>query len=248
VNPTVNSIEAQLGWVDLLDPGDWNVYRRIIEEARAAGVRFAFGGAFATAAYTGDLRDTKDFDFYVEPRDREVMIAAATRAGLRDHYDRLSYDRRWIYRASAGNVLVDTIWAMANQRASVDERWLTLGPEVTIAGERLRAIPIEELIWSKLYVLQRERSDWGDVFNLIDARAVEIDWDRLIDRLGEDAALLSGALSVFGWLAPDRARTIAEPVWRRLGLATPEIDAESGAAPNRASLLDNRPWFRRHAR
>jgi hypothetical protein len=236
--------ETGLAWEDRIDPGEWQVYRRVMDEAERAGVRFAFGGAFATAVYTGDLRNTKDFDFYILPRDREAMVGAITRTGLKDYYERLPYDRQWIYRASTGDVIVDAIWAMANQRAQVDEDWLSGGPEVTIRGERLRAIAIEELIWSKLYVLQRDRTDWGDVLNLIDVRAGEIDWSHLLDRLAEDVPLLAGALSVYGWLAPDRAGDIREEVWHRLGLRFPQPGSDPVIASERARLLDSRPWFR----
>jgi nucleotidyltransferase DUF2204 len=249
VNSTIaNDPDVRLGWQDSIDPAEWRVYERVVQEARSAGVRFAFGGAFATAVYTGRLRNTKDIDFYVLPEDRDAMIGAITRAGLHDYYERLPYDRKWIYRGTTGDVIVDAIWAMANLRASVDEHWLTAGPEVTVRGERMRAIPIEELIWSKLYVLQRERSDWGDVLNLIDARADAIEWDRLLSRLGEDAPLLAGSLSVFRWLAPDRARDIPEPIWTRLGLALPQPNTDPNVTPRRAALLDSRPWFRRQNR
>lgn len=245
MNPTVaNDPEVRLAWEDRVDPAQWEVYRRVVQEARRAGVRFAFGGAFATAVYTGKLRNTKDFDFYILPEDRQAMIGAVARAGLQDYYERLPYDRKWIHRSSSGDVIVDVIWAMANLRAWVDAHWLTAGPEVTMHAERIRAIPIEELIWSKLYVLQRERSDWGDVLNLIDARADTIDWDRLITRLADDAPLLTGALALFGWLAPDRARDILEPVWSRLGLARPERTPDPEVTRRRAALLDSRPWFR----
>jgi hypothetical protein len=232
------------GWEERIDAAEWDVYRRVMNQARQAGVRFAFGGAFATAVYTNELRNTKDFDFYILPEDRPAMIEAISRAGLEDYHEQLPYDRSWIYRASAGGVIVDAIWAMANARTTVDERWLGAGPEVSLHGERLRAIPIEELIWSKLYVMQRERCDWGDVFNLIDAQADQIDWSWLIQRLGEDVPLLGGALAVFSWLAPDRAETI--PVWvgerGDVDLAGPPSGAEE--ACRRAALLDSRPWFR----
>jgi len=224
MNPTIEN-EFRLAWEEQIDPAEWRVYRRVMDEAKRAGVRFAFGGAFATAVYTGDLRNTKDFDFYITLRDR------------------LHYDRRWIYRASSGDIIVDAIWAMANQRAPVDEHWLTAGPEVTIQGDRLRAIPIEELIWSKLCVLQRDRTDWGDVFNLIEARAGEIDWNHLLDRLAEDAPLLAAALSVFSWLAPNRARDIPKQVWLQLGLTRPEPNDDPELTRRRAELLDGRPWF-----
>jgi hypothetical protein len=217
----------------------------VFAEARAAGVPFAFGGAFATAVYTGQLRNTKDFDCYILPEDRDRMKAVISRVGLRDYFERLPYDRSWIYRASTDDIIVDAIWEMANHRAPVDHVWLRRGPEVSLRGERLRAIPLEELIWSKLYVLQRERSDWGDVLNLIDAQTSAIDWEHLWGRLAEDWPLLAGVLQVYAWLAPDRAGDIDPRVWNRLGWPAPLLHPDPELAHKRASLLDSRPWFRR---
>src|SRR4051812_37098848 len=205
--PISSEFPVRPGWHPI-PAGEWGVYRNVLRRATQRGIRYAFGGAFATAEYTGELRNTKDFDIYIRPADRAAMIQIMSEAGLTDHFDRLAYDRSWIYRASQGDIIVDAIWAMANQRAEVDEAWLTRGPEVSILGEALRAIPIEELIWSKLYVLQRERSDWTDILNLIDAHTTSIDWDHLLQRLAEDTPVLGGALSVYGWLAPDRAPDI----------------------------------------
>lgn len=231
-------------WQMRIPDSEWAVYSRVIREVRSAGIRFAFGGAFATAVYTDQLRNTKDFDFYILPTDRERMERALTRAGLHDHFERLTYDRKWIYRASQDDIIVDAIWQMANYRAQVDQQWLDRGPEVVIRGEALRAIPIEELIWSKLYVLQRERCDWGDVFKLIDAQPARIDWRHLLDRLADDAPLLAGALEVYAWLAPDRAGRIERRVWDRLGLSYPAPTPNPELARARAELLDSRPWFR----
>ena len=231
-------------WEHRIPDAEWDVYRRVIEEARADGIEFAFGGAFATAVYTGQFRNTKDFDFYIVPDDRDRMITAIRRAGLEDHFERLSYDQSWIYRGSRGDIIVDAIWEMANHQAQVDREWLRRGPELSLRGQRLRAIPIEELIWSKLYVLQRERTDWGDVLNLIHAQTAAIDWDHLLRRLSDDAPLLAGALNVFAWLAPDRVAVIPPGVWTRLGIEIPTTSPDPELSRRRAELLDSRPWFR----
>jgi hypothetical protein len=235
---------VQPDWPMRIPDSEWAVYSRVIREVRSAGIPFAFGGAFAIAVYTEQLRNTKDFDFYILPADKERMELALTRAGLHDYFERLSYDRTWIYRASQDDIIVDAIWQMANYRAQVDEQWLASGPEIVIRGEALRAIPIEELIWSKLYVLQRERCDWSDVFSLIDAQSASIDWDHLLDRLADDAPLLAGALEVYSWLAPDRAGQIEQRVWERLRLPYPALNPNPELSQARAGLLDSRPWFR----
>lgn len=239
------SVEAGAAWAPEIPESQWSIYRRVLEEARAAGIPVALGGAFALAAYSGDLRNTKDFDLYILPEDRHAMIEAMTRAGLADYHELVPYDRAWIYRAVQGESVVDAIWAMANLRTLVDEDWLTLGPELEIRGERVRPIPAEELIWSKLYVLQRDRCDWPDVLNLIDALAPQLDWKRLIARMGSDLPLLAAALSVFAWLAPARAAQIPQEVWGAVGTRPPEPAPERHLARARADLLDSRPWFRR---
>jgi hypothetical protein len=241
----MSAAAARVEWEHRIPEGEWAVYREAIRQVRSLDIPLAFGGAFALAVYTGSLRNTKDFDIYVRPGDREAVIGALTAAGLDDHFDRLPYDRSWIYRGSRGDILVDAIWAMANYRAVVDDEWLTRGPEIIIRGERLRAIPIEELIWSKLYVLQRERCDWGDVFNLLDAQAQVVDWERLLQRMAEDQPLLAGAMAVFGWLVPRRVDAIPSTVWTRLGIPRPSRE-QPGDPSARARLLDSRPWFTRH--
>lgn len=228
---------------DRIPDAEWEVYRAVIHQARSLGIRFAIGGAFATAAYVGVLRNTKDLDLYVLASDRDLMKEATRRAGLVDFYDRLPYDRSWIYRARLGDIIVDTIWTMANHRADVDEAWLTRGLAVEIRGEPLRAIPVEELIWAKLYILQRDRSDWGDVLNLIEAQTESVKWEHLLGRLAQDIPLLAGALAVYGWLSPARASLIPEKVWSRVGLRAPQRDSGPVATVTRADLLDSRPWF-----
>ncbi|HXE58520.1 MAG TPA: nucleotidyltransferase, partial [Gemmatimonadales bacterium] len=207
-----------MDWSHRIPEDQWRVYARVITEAREAAIGFAVGGAFGLAAYVGDLRNTKDLDLYILPESRHAMVEAMTRAGLSDLHDREPYDRAWIYRGHRDDIIVDAIWAMANLRAVVDPGWLDRGAPMVIHGERLRAIPAEELIWNKLYVFQRARCDWIDVVNLLDATLPDLDWDRLLARLGEDQPLLAGAVAVFAWLEPHRCREIPDRVWDRLGL------------------------------
>ena len=118
--------------------------------------------------HLGTTRSTsgrsKDLDIYVRPEDRNAVIDVANRCGMNDYYDISAYDRGWIYRAYLDGVIVDTIWAMANKRTQVDKVWLN-GPQILLCGQAVTVIPPEELIWSKLYVLQRDRCDWPDIIN-----------------------------------------------------------------------------------
>jgi hypothetical protein len=230
-------------WTQSIPPEQWRIYRRVLAAAQKARVPFAVGGAFAVATYTGSWRNTKDLDLYVLPQYREPMIHLLTSLGLSDYFDKVPYDRWWIYRSTADDTIVDLIWAMANHRAEIDELWMS-GPEIDLRGYRVTVLPPEAMLWDKLYIMQRDRCDWPDVMNLIYFAGSRIDWKYLIDRMGEDRALLAGALTVFRWLSPGHARQLPEWIWNRLGLAPPAA-ADDGPeiVKRRVDLLDKRPWY-----
>ena len=50
-------------------------------------------------------------------------------------YEKLPYDRHWIYRGYKGESIVDVMWGMPNRRAVVDDEWLTRGPEIEVHGD-----------------------------------------------------------------------------------------------------------------
>jgi hypothetical protein len=229
-------------WADRVPARQWRIYRSVIEEAQRREIPFALGGAFAIAAYTGYWRNTKDLDLYVLPQYRDRMIQVTNEVGLLDYYHEKPYDRWWIYRAHARDTLVDTIWAMANHRAQIDELWMS-GPEIELRGYLLKVLPPEAMLWDKLYIMQRDRCDWPDVLNLLYAAGREIRWEYVMRRMGADAALLAGILAVFAWIAPGRARQLPEWLWGRLGVAAPAAVAVAEIDKPHVDLLDRRPWF-----
>jgi hypothetical protein len=229
---------------ELISPQEWRAYAQIIRAAEARQVPIAVGGGLAFSAYAQRWRSTKDIDFYILHKHVEEMIDIVRGGGFQDYYEQLPYDRRWIYRAHRDGIIVDLIWSMANYLTETDIGWLTGGAELQIRGTTVKLLPIEELIWAKLYVLQRDRCDWPDLLNLIYMRAAQVDWDRLLARIGKDLRLLGGMLNVFAWLCPDHAHAVPEWVWQRVGLLPP-TEHEPACGPNvgRVTLLDRRAWF-----
>jgi hypothetical protein len=230
------------GWVDLVPPHQWSVYRHLLQDVVARRIPFALGGTFATATHTGCWRDTADMDLYVLPTDRERVIELTQQIGLKDLYDQYPYDRNWTYRASDGNVIVETIWTMRNHRAEVDHQWLQRSHEVDLGGMTVRVSPPEEMIWVKLYVMMNERCDWPDVLNYFHYCAAFLDWHHLVDSLGEDAPLLGAALCLFSWVSPGRTSTIPEWLWERVGLRVPQTTSGRDGL-RRAELLSTRNWY-----
>lgn len=241
-----DAIETQAAacatWPEHLGPNQWQLYKSVIEAALHRNVRFAVGGGLAAMTYAGQWRNSKDLDLYLQKRDLDQMKRILVDLAFRDYYEKLAYDREWIYRAYSDDIIIDLIFAMANQRTQVDDQWFD-GPEVEADGVRFRLIAPEEALWSKLYVLQRDRSDWPDTLNLLYGVGPEMDFRRILRKLSSDAPLLAGLLRVFGWLCPSRARELPEWLWDELGLRPPEDLETPEQVSARARLLDTRPWF-----
>jgi hypothetical protein len=232
----------QLRGLELIPDDQWRFYEEVLLAAAKTGAHFALGGAFAWAAHTGLFRNTKDLDLYVMPSDREKFISALTSLNAHDLYDELPYDRGWIYRATRDGFIVDVIWSMANYRRELDSDYVSGGPTLDLRGIRLKVLPAEELVLNKLYILQRGRCDWFDVFNVLYCTHGRLDWTRLLNKLDDDVPLLGAALRVFAWLAPGCAARFPDDLWNKVGLRTPAEDGPDFIR-ERVNLLDSRPWF-----
>jgi hypothetical protein len=90
--------------------------------------------------------------------------------------------------------------------------------------------PVEEMIWSKAFVMERERFDGADVLHLLNACADTLDWSRLTRRFGRHWRVLFAHLILFGFVYPSERRRIPEPVMRQCARL---LDLEMRCAPTR---------------
>ena len=179
------------------------VYGPVLAAAKKAGLRVAVGGGLAFSAYSGCARNTKDMDLFVVDDEEKLMAIMADRA-LPEYTD-VPYDRTWSYRGTRGGYIVDLLWRMLNGRGAVDDVWTSQGWELEVRGVLFRLVPPEELLWSKLYILRRDRSDWPDILNIVFAQGPGMDWEHLCTRLEEDVTVLAAVMTLFRWMCPGRA-------------------------------------------
>lgn len=233
--------QAEAALADLVPEAQWEVYAPVLRQARDRGLRFAVGGGLAFSVYAGHRRNTKDLDVFILPPDHEAFLDLMTQARF-EEYTVVPYDPTWSYRGHRQGYIMDLLWRMLNDRAPFDEEWFHRGWDLQIRGLPLRLLPPEELIWTKLYILHRERCDWPDILILLHARGAQLDWEHLLGRLGEDAPVLGGLVHLFRWMCPGRAARLPAWIWERLGLTAepaegPEVDRR------RVALINSSDWF-----
>jgi len=183
-----------------------------IEVLEQANIPFLVGGADAMANYAGIVRHTKDFDVFVGRSDVEAALAAFERAGYRTERTH----PHWVVKAFSNNLedadFIDLIFGGGNGLTVVDDDWFKHSVPGELFGRKLRLCPAEEIIWSKSFVMERNRFDGADVAHLLVARADKLDWDRLQRRYSGHERVLLSHLLMFGYIYPTEKHCVPQRV------------------------------------
>ena len=227
---------------DCPGPGTLAFYRQAMARLEAAAVPFLVGGAYAFERYTGIARHTKDFDIFVHPRDVERTLETLATAGCETE---LPFPH-WLGKARGGDDdFVDVIFSSGNGVAAVDDDWFRYSVEAEVFGRPVRLIPVEEMIWSKAFIMERERFDGADIAHILRASAGRIDWPRLVARFGDAWRILMAHLVMFGFVYPGERAAVPPGVLSELStrLQRELGTAEGGAPVCRGTLLSRAQYL-----
>jgi hypothetical protein len=178
-------------------------YRSVMTTLNRAAIPFLVGGTYALEHYTGIVRSTKDLDLFVRRESLDCALEAIEATGHRTEVTHPHF----LGKAYAGTKFVDVIFASGNGSCPVDDWWFEHAPHAALFGLPVAYCPIEEMIWSKAYVMERERYDGHDVAHLFRAGAAWLDWQRLVARFGPHWRVLLAHVILFGFIYPgERAR------------------------------------------
>jgi hypothetical protein len=240
--------ETNAGWNVTPDEGHGpeasaqSFYRRVLGALGDARVPFMVGGGFAFSHYTGVQRYTKDMDLFVRPVDAEWTLATIAEAGFRSEM----IAPHWLGKAyDANDAFIDIVFSSGNGVAVVDDEWIEHADEAEILGVPVQLTPVEEMIWSKAFVLERERYDGADVTHLIRARGKGLDWERLFRRFDPHWHVLASHLMLFRFAYPSERAVIPRWVLRGL-MGRLNRELESGVPDERicqGTLLSARQYL-----
>jgi hypothetical protein len=178
----------------------------------ASRVPVLVAGAYAFHEYTGIFRDTKDLDLFLRERDVEEGFRILENAGFRTDLE----DASWIGKGYRGEWFVDLIFGSGNGVAVVDDLWFEHAHPGRVMGIDVQLAPPEEMIWSKAFVLERERYDGADVNHLVRALGEELDWERLLFRFDRYWEVLLSHLLLFRFAYPGERTKVPDRVMEAL--------------------------------
>jgi hypothetical protein len=189
------------------------VYGEALDALDRSGIRYMLGGALALNAHTGIWRDTKDLDVFVpkevEPRVLEVLEEAGFETEVEDPV--------WIAKAWRRELFVDIIHATHNGTGSVEKSWFESAEEISILNRQALVVPAEEMILSKIFVVAKDRCDVDDVLHLVFAARGNLDWDRILDKIGDHWELLLAHLHLYRYVYPSHTHYLPPRVLKVLG-------------------------------
>lgn len=202
----------------ILDAPTRQFYVRALDTIEEAGVRYVVAGAYALAYHAGIVRHTKDLDLFVRQQDvPRAMEALEQTLGTRSDWAH----PHWLAKAYAAEsdgtdgAFIDFIFRSANGMCEVDDAWLDAACPGDVLGRPTPLCPAEEIIWSKAWVMARERFDGADIAHLVQARGRDMDWRRLVNRFASGnnggERILLGHLLLFGFAYPAERDKV--PTW-----------------------------------
>ncbi len=191
---------------------DLATYARALVALDARRVPFLVGGTYALKHHCGIERDTKDVDLFVMPRDVQRALDTLDAEGFRTE---LTFPH-WLAKAYGGDRFIDLIFSSGNGAAPVDRGWFDHAERGVMLGVPVLICPAEETIWSKAFVMERERYDGADIAHLFLAQRHRLDWARLVERFGDNFRVLLAHLVLFGYVYPREAADVPGWVMRHL--------------------------------
>lgn len=185
-------------------------YHAALEQLNRSGIPYVVGGAYALEHYTGISRRTKDLDVFTTREGCGRVLRLFDAAG----YATELTSSHWLGKVFDGDAFMDVIFSSGNGLCEVDEAWFAHAVAGELLGVPVRFSPAEEMIWSKAFIMERERFDGADVAHLI--RACALNWPRLIARFGPHGHVLLSHLILFRFIYPDQRDRVPATVLRLL--------------------------------
>jgi hypothetical protein len=212
------------------------LFRDVLRLMNEKQVPYVVSGAFALQKHTGIWRDTKDLDLFLPAENLKQALEYLKEAGFECEICDV-----WLAKARHNGYFVDLITGMSNAVIMVNRSWVDRSVPAEVLGVPTRVLAAEELLASKLFVLFRERFDGADMAHIIFGTEGRLDWNRLLDLVGEHWELLFSVVVMFHYIYPTSGEFVPKEVWQEfMERLQRELVNPSTKTDFRGSLLDEK--------
>jgi hypothetical protein len=177
---------------------------RLLNKTR---IPYRVGGTCAVNVYVGLCRYTKDLDVFCRPGDYPRILQAAKGAGFHIEVE----DERWIAKIRRGKHFCDVVFGSANMAAPINDLWFSDGQDARIFHVPVKLLGPTELIWSKVFIIDRVKCDINDVTHLILTQHKHVNWRRLLKYMDMHWEVLLIHLLYFRYVYPFKRSVV--PRW-----------------------------------
>jgi predicted nucleotidyltransferase len=231
-NPTTSTSNQKRS----LDPHMADFYRKVLRLLNQRKISYSIAGGFALHQHTGIWRATKDLDVFLTA---ENMLRAVAELGDRG-FECEILDPVWLTKIREGPIFMDLITGMSNAVFVVDDSWIARAKPAIVLGVRTKVLATEELLVSKLFVSRRERFDGADIAHIVYGSRVPLDWNRILDLVGEHWELLLWSLLLFRYIYPAHSGNVPRQVWKHLLKSLQDdLSKDNSKVPFRGTLVDD---------
>lgn len=212
-----------------------SLFQEVLLAMNEHQVPYAVSGAFALYQHTGIARFTKDLDLFLTREDVQQALGLLSER----NYVCEVCDPVWLSKAHRDEFYVDLITGMSNGVISVDRSWIERAQQALVLGVQTRVLAPEELIASKLFVTRRERFDGADIAHVIYGTKGKLDWQRILDIVGDHWEMLLWALILFRYVYPAHTKFVPFELWQDLLTRYMNlVSKDDPKAKFRGSLID----------
>ena len=190
------------------DAGTAIFYSQVIRILNEASIPILLGGGYALEFYTHRGRQLKDLDLFVYREDLRKAFAVLNRNGFRTTFN----FPHWLGKVCYADQFIDIIFSSGNGLCEVDPLWFEHSHPGTLFGLPVRFCPPEEMIWSKAFVMERERYDGADIAHLLLKFGKRLNWQRLLLRFGDHWRVLYSHLVLFDYVYPSERRCVPQEI------------------------------------
>ncbi|HEY8665726.1 MAG TPA: nucleotidyltransferase family protein [Tepidisphaeraceae bacterium] len=181
-----------------LEPTARHFYLNALHILDQQKIDYLIGGGYAMASYTGIHRQTKDLDVFIRQQDRDRVLAAMQAAG----YGTEIPWPHFLAKVISGDAFIDILYNSGNGLSAVDDACFAHAKPGEVLGKPVKLSSPEDMIWSKAFVMDRDRFDGADVNHLIKRWGKSFDWNYLLARFSGHERVLLAQLLLYGYVYP----------------------------------------------